>query len=256
MATAARRQYRMDYQRRRSRVCTTAAAHSDASLTGAGNGAADDCLLTDRTGISRSRAVARGGGFAIAHPGLDSKMESCSDDPPSSARRFAAGRQCAKRRCQRWFSTGWRTHGPAPYSRMAGSSAPVPADRSRQQAELGGSKRQVDKFSSTRRKYWVGSNRVHGGRRRTQTPHRCDSPERLKLHYLGNEFAVEGWPKGLLIVHWNYRGAGNGRFAPREAGREAYCAAPRRARRPREGSSVAVNGVCVTAPRSAEFLFR
>ena len=55
--------------------------HSDALLTGVGTVLADDCLLTDRTGISRSRPLLRVVADSQLRIPLDSKMvESCNDD--------------------------------------------------------------------------------------------------------------------------------------------------------------------------------
>src|SRR5882724_11101070 len=55
--------------------------HSDAILTGVGTVLADDCLLTDRTGIARSRPLLRVVADSQLRIPLDSKMvESCRED--------------------------------------------------------------------------------------------------------------------------------------------------------------------------------
>jgi diaminohydroxyphosphoribosylaminopyrimidine deaminase / 5-amino-6-(5-phosphoribosylamino)uracil reductase len=55
--------------------------HTDAILTGVGTVLADDCLLTDRTGVSRSRPLLRVVADSQLRIPLDSKMvESCGED--------------------------------------------------------------------------------------------------------------------------------------------------------------------------------
>ena len=118
----------------------------DAILTGIGTVLADDCLLTDRTGMPRSRPLLRIVLDSQLRLPLDSKMVRSARRRRAGGDHFGgappSGARCWKRAASRcWCSTA-RAGAPICAASSSGWAAAVPVadDRGGQQAELDGAR--------------------------------------------------------------------------------------------------------------------